>query len=216
MCRVLAPFSAHLACTSEDRGNTSLNHAKALERLWCVPLFATLGKKDLRDAVKNLEVMEYAAGDDIIVQGDKGDTFFVIDRGECTINVDGQQVALIKAGQTFGERSLLRKTTRAATIKAQSPVKCLMMTRHTFTQLIKERERRENMVRGAKLFETFTDDQVAKLAGAIERERYDAAVGAAPCHSCLCFRAWFRWASRSAGRDTRREVFCGMEGKVLH
>ena len=154
---------------------------KALDRLCSVPLFATLGKKDLSDAVGKLKVVEFETGDTIIVQGDRGDSFFVIDRGECIVVVDGQQVSTMSAGKSFGDKALLRDTARAATIKATSSVKCLMMTRRTFTDLIKEREHREDMIRGAKLFETFTDDQVAKLAGAIERERYGARWCIFPC-----------------------------------
>jgi CRP-like cAMP-binding protein len=130
-----------------------------------------MAKSDLENAVGQLHVVEFEAGDTITTQGDHADTFFVIDRGECIVEVDGQQVSKMSAGRSFGENALLRDSSRAATIKAVCRVKCLTMTRQAFTDLIKERERRECMVRGAKIFETFTDDQIAKLAGILERER---------------------------------------------
>ena len=158
--------------TVEAQGDVSLNAIKALERLCSVPLFATLGtSKDLADAVENLKVLEFGEGDVVIEQGNRSDAFFVIDRGECIVLRSGVEVSKMRAGESFGGEALLRDTTCAATIVAARHVKCLMMAKQTFTQLIKERENRETIIRGAKLFETFTDDQVARLAGAIERER---------------------------------------------
>ena len=104
-------------------------------------------------------------------QGDRAESFFIIDRGECIVEVDGHEVSRMSAGTSFGENALLRDLTRTATIKAVSSVKCLTMTRQTFTDLIEDRQCRERMVRGAKLFETLTDDKVAKLGSALERVR---------------------------------------------
>ena len=148
-----------------------MNASMALQRLSNEPLFTTLGKKDLLEAVDKLKVVEFEKGDVIIVQGEPGDSFFVIDRGECIVQVNGLEVGVMGAGKSFGDKALLRDKPRAATIKAASSVKCLMMTRSMFVQLIKERDHRENTIRGAKLFETFTEDQVHRLAGVIERER---------------------------------------------
>jgi CRP-like cAMP-binding protein len=129
--------------------------------------------KDLSDAANKLTVREFQAGDAIVKKGDRRGSFFIVDRGRCIVLVNGQQVAEMSEGESFGDKSLLRDTARAAaTIEAASSVKCLMLTRQIFTELIKERENRESMIRGAKLFETFTDDQVARLAGALERQWY--------------------------------------------
>ena len=118
-----------------------------------------------------LHVEEFEAGEMIIQQHAPTHSFFVIDRGNCIMEVDGHKVSKMSAGESFGDNALLRDSSCAATIKAASAVKCLTMTRQTFVKLIQEREHRERVVRGAKIFETFTDDQVAKLAGVLERER---------------------------------------------
>ena len=158
-----------------EHGDLSLNCTQALHRLCSVTLFAVMGKSDLENAVGRMHVVEFEAGDTITRQGDQADTFFVIDRGRCIVEVDGLQVSKMSAGRSFGENALLRDSSRAATIIAASTVKCLMMTRQAFTDLIKDRERRERMLREATLFETFTDDQIAKLAGILELQRYGSA-----------------------------------------
>ena len=39
--------------------------------------------------------------------------------------------------------------------------------------MIRERDHKENLLRGVKLFETMGDEQIAKLAGAMHRHHYE-------------------------------------------
>ena len=66
------------------------------------------------------EQVEFAQGETIIKQGAKGDYFYVIKDGEIDFFVDETKVGTAKAGNSFGELSLLYTCRRAATAKAST------------------------------------------------------------------------------------------------
>merc|ERR1712187_317662 len=86
------------------------------------------------------EPQDFKTGDEIIRQGDSGDTFYVIKTGEATVTVtvDGappKKVATLKAGDYFGENALLRDEPRTATITASTDLTTLKITREKFKNL---------------------------------------------------------------------------------
>jgi CRP-like cAMP-binding protein len=68
--------------------------------------------------------MEFKAGETIIAEGEAGDTAFLIISGsvEVTIESSGKakNVGTLKAGDVFGEMSLIDPGPRSATVKAVS------------------------------------------------------------------------------------------------
>jgi len=53
----------------------------------------------------------------LILSGDEGDNFYVIDSGEVDVFVNNQNVLTIPCGGSFGELALIYGTPRAATVK---------------------------------------------------------------------------------------------------
>ena len=43
----------------------------------------------------------FFAGEKVIVQGDEGDNFYVVDSGECDVIVNGNKVATCRCGTCF-------------------------------------------------------------------------------------------------------------------
>jgi cAMP-dependent protein kinase regulator len=60
-------------------------------------------------------------GEDLIVQGEEGDFFYIIEKGKFSILVNSQYVGSIEEGRSFGELALLYNNPRAATIRALEP-----------------------------------------------------------------------------------------------
>ncbi len=58
-------------------------------------------------------------GEAIVKQGDLGDTLFVVVQGEVGVNVDGREVAVLRAGEHFGELALVDHEPRSADIVAK-------------------------------------------------------------------------------------------------
>merc|ERR1719310_453942 len=59
----------------------------------------------------------------IIKQDDEGDAFYLIESGSADVEINGVNVATIKAGDYVGEMALIRNEPRKATVKAKDLVK---------------------------------------------------------------------------------------------
>ena len=71
-------------------------------------------------------------GTELIRQGDHGDHFYVVESGSADVLVDGFYVGEVGAGDSFGEKALLRDVTRTATVRAREPMQLLALTREDF------------------------------------------------------------------------------------
>ncbi len=59
-----------------------------------------------------------APGDDVFREGDLGDMFWVIERGQAVVTSGGRFLRELTAGDSFGEIALLRDVPRTATVTA--------------------------------------------------------------------------------------------------
>ena len=64
----------------------------------------------------------FEPGDEIIVEGDIDDSFYIITSGEVDVHKDGALIGHLKTGDCFGEMAYLSKAERTATIIAQNRV----------------------------------------------------------------------------------------------
>ena len=106
-----------------------------------VPLFKNLDTVTKNIICDALKPQDYDAGDEIIIEGDDGDEFFIIETGtvECLKTVEGQQVRVcppLGPPTYFGELALLRNAPRAATVKAVEDVSVLCIDRGTFDRIV--------------------------------------------------------------------------------
>jgi tRNA A-37 threonylcarbamoyl transferase component Bud32 len=80
----------------------------------------------------------FAPGDQIIREGDAGDTAYMIVSGRCRAyrSVGGGQetLAIMEAGDVFGEMALLLEDPRAATVEAIDTVNVLVLDKATMTE----------------------------------------------------------------------------------
>jgi hypothetical protein len=73
-----------------------------------------------------------APGEDVFLQGDAGDRFYVISDGEADVVGDGRLVRTLGAGDCFGEIALLRDTPRTATVRARTSLGLYSLARPEF------------------------------------------------------------------------------------
>lgn len=111
-----------------------------LQFLEHVPLMKRLPKDQHPLVASVCEMHDYKKGDTIFKQGDTGQEFFVIRTGEASVFVADEKgvqkkVAGLKAGDYFGEKALLREEPRTATIKADTALSTLKITRKAFQDL---------------------------------------------------------------------------------
>jgi NADH dehydrogenase len=87
-------------------------------------------------ASDNITNEHFAAGETIFHQGDVGDRLYVIRKGEVEVLRDGARVALLRAGEYFGEMALLSSEPRNATVRATQPADILGVNKGDFTKLL--------------------------------------------------------------------------------
>jgi pyruvate,water dikinase len=114
-----------------------------------VPLFADLTDDDLGEIGRLVKARRFPAGETVIQEGSGGAAFFVIESGEATVLVGGEERATLTAGDHFGEIALIDEGTRAATVTAASDLTCYGLTFWDFRPLVER-----NGVIGWKLLQS--------------------------------------------------------------
>jgi CRP-like cAMP-binding protein len=132
-----------------------------VEALQRVPLFQDLERKEVEQIARSFKERRFSAGDTVASEGKGGAGFFLIDQGEASVTVGGQERATLKAGDYFGEIALIDEGARSATIKAKSDLVCYGLTFWEFRPLVQE-----NAAIGWKLLQSLAK----KLRAAEQRE----------------------------------------------
>jgi cGMP-dependent protein kinase len=98
-------------------------------------LFEGVPAATIKRAATACKIEDFAAGSDIITQGDEGDKFYVISEGQASVLKDDTVVSGLEAGKHFGEQALLNDPVRNATIKAITRVRCFTLSKETFDEI---------------------------------------------------------------------------------
>jgi hypothetical protein len=97
-----------------------------------IPLFAALPAPAVETLARSLERMSVPGGSVLIRQGDPGDRYYAIGRGELTVFRDGRELARLSRGDGVGEIALLRDTPRTATVVAGADAEVYALDRELF------------------------------------------------------------------------------------
>jgi pyruvate,water dikinase len=122
---------------SSDQGlKAGLTAAGPVETLQHVPLFAELDQKEVEQIARLFKERRFAEGETVVMEGSGGAAFFLIDSGEATVTIHGEQRGTLQRGDYFGEIALIDGGTRAATITASSELVCYGLTFWEFGPLV--------------------------------------------------------------------------------
>jgi CRP/FNR family transcriptional regulator, cyclic AMP receptor protein len=102
-----------------------------------VPLFAQLSRKELEFLASRTDEVDLKAGHTLIKQGSPSDSFYVLLDGEATVNVDGNDRPSLRAGDFFGEISMLDRGPATATVVTTTPARAMVMSHAQFRDAIK-------------------------------------------------------------------------------
>jgi CRP/FNR family transcriptional regulator, cyclic AMP receptor protein len=131
------PPTAHHHLTSHIR---SANDKLALLRT--IAIFDHLSAAQAALLAAELHVCSFSRRETIFRQGDPGNMLYLIARGQVRIYHPGARgcelsVAILRAGEFFGELALLDDQPRSASAEAMCPTTTLTLTRYTFHQLLR-------------------------------------------------------------------------------
>jgi small-conductance mechanosensitive channel/CRP-like cAMP-binding protein len=149
--RVGIPLSipAHAVFMTED--STERRAAKGredwahrMDALAHVELFGCLGEADRETLAQSLRHAPFTAGEVMTKQGAEAHWLYLIVSGEASVRVTTdaglqREVARLKAGEIFGEMSLMTGERRAATVVAVVDSECYRLDKEAFQSLVTAR-----------------------------------------------------------------------------
>jgi cAMP-dependent protein kinase regulator len=107
-----------------------------------IKLFENLESQKKLKLIDGLEQIEFRKDNFVFKQGDQGEEFFIIERGEVDCLKEAEDggfghVRTLKRGDHFGELALINSDKRSLSIRAKSEwVTLLMLDRHAFTRIL--------------------------------------------------------------------------------
>jgi CRP-like cAMP-binding protein len=105
-----------------------------IEILRSVPMLAVLPAATIDQLGAGLAHAEFAPGQAVFEQGDRGDRFYVVEAGGAEVVRDGRRVNTLGRGDGFGEIALLGDGPRTATVRASgtAPLRVSIVERPAF------------------------------------------------------------------------------------
>ena len=155
-------------------------------------LFSHLDDEQTDQVLAALQERKLPAKDmRIIVQGDAGDYFYIVESGNFDIYVSkaghvepgpdgmGAKVASSGPGTSFGELALMYNAPRAATVVSTEPSIVWQLDRITFRRILMDsafqrRRMYESFLEEVPLFSTLTAYERSKIADALDTHKYPA------------------------------------------
>jgi serine/threonine protein kinase len=121
----------------EKKGN--LIKPADLEFLLQTKLFHAISRDAICPLLNSLTLKHLKKGERLIAQGDEGDSFYIILRGSCVINLEKDDtlhpIARLRAGDIVGEMAVLTGERRSAHVDAETDMDLLGMSRAKFDSL---------------------------------------------------------------------------------
>jgi len=150
-----------------DRGTKFLKDALS-EKF----IFSGLTDEELMLLINAMHRYKFHANEAIIEQGDTGDYFYVLRKGQVRFLVDGTNVGEASNGVSFGELALLYDSPRAATVLAVSECLTYRVDQHTFRTLLasnknQEEKKRVELLRRVEIFNGIGSKELTKIAEAM-------------------------------------------------
>jgi CRP/FNR family cyclic AMP-dependent transcriptional regulator len=108
----------------------------SVELLQRIPLFAELEPRELERLVGSFKERTFEAGKPVATEGEGGAGFFVIESGEASVTVQGEERGRLGPGDYFGDVAMIDQGDRTATIKAESDLKCYGLTFWDFRPIV--------------------------------------------------------------------------------
>lgn len=84
------------------------------------------------DATERLQRLHFEPGDEVIRQGEEGETAYVVESGQLEVVRNGRRLGDLGEGECFGEIALMGATKRTATVRCLTACELTVLTREDF------------------------------------------------------------------------------------
>jgi len=138
-----ATLVRHLHRSKRDRMRRLVEHLSRVDLLRALP------PDEMRALLHHVHPRLFAPGTIIVKEGGVGDSLYLIETGDVQVTKDGENVAKLDGGDSFGEMSLLTGEPRSATVTASGEVRAWEILKDDFDRLVSSspvlREALENL-----------------------------------------------------------------------
>jgi cAMP-dependent protein kinase regulator len=157
--------------------------ATLLEVVSKSPLLRTLDAEQRDQMVKAFSgPLMKEDGEDVIVEGDIGDVFYLIEEGKVDVyvsKVPDTCVHTYNSGDSFGELAIMYNAPRAATCRANGTVKLWALDRVSFKVIVvaaamQKREQFVGFLKGVPILESLTEMELMTMADSMAEEKYNS------------------------------------------
>ena len=114
----------------------TLTHDRRTELLGACRLFTGVTPTDLATVAQRAIEVEFPADRVIARQGEIGTGFFLVVDGAVRVVRDGDELAILRPGEFFGELSVLDGLPRVAQVVTTEPTRCLALASWDFEQAV--------------------------------------------------------------------------------
>jgi CRP/FNR family cyclic AMP-dependent transcriptional regulator len=105
-------------------------------RLLAVPMFAKADHTALRHLASAADEVSVAAGHVLIEQGRHHHEIYVIESGTAAVEIDGEAIAEITAGEFVGELGFFVQGPASATVRAKTNLEIMVIPYNRFDQIL--------------------------------------------------------------------------------
>ena len=134
-------FLTHETVEREQR-KESAERAQRMAALASVDLFRGLPQAMHEELANELVFMPFGAGEAVTHEGDHDEVLYMLVEGEAAVRIgagaEQHEVARLRAGQFFGEMSLMTGEARTATVVASTDLVCYRMDKPAFERVLRE------------------------------------------------------------------------------
>jgi CRP/FNR family cyclic AMP-dependent transcriptional regulator len=120
-----------------------------VELIKSAPLFAECSRTHLEEIAGIADEIDLREGKELSKEGRPGREFFVLIEGDADVKKGSRRINRMRAGDFFGEISLVTRRPRTATVVATSPVRALVITDRSFRTLLERQPEIQNKVMSA-------------------------------------------------------------------
>jgi cGMP-dependent protein kinase len=115
-----------------------MKKSMAMESLDKIPLFKNFSAKKI-DILSSITKKEkFYNGKRIITQGEIDTKFYIVKSGKVDIFIDNNYIRTLNENEYFGERALLFKEPRTATVQANGTVECYVIEHKDFRLILED------------------------------------------------------------------------------
>nr|CAH69748.1 cGMP-dependent protein kinase 13-3 [Paramecium tetraurelia] len=127
-------------------------------------IFKSVPQSDIEYVVDQMFYCTVPDGQFVFKQGDKASSYFLIERGQCQIIINGELKKTLKSGDAFGELAMLYNAPRSASVRAVGDCAFWAIDRNTFRKVVEQQNQRsyeENreFMKKVEFFSFLTEEQ---------------------------------------------------------